>query len=396
MPTDAQLLQAEREGLLAPHEQSQLNELRDIGGIAPALGLPGRQAQDAKVLAPPANPSTSTTVTTTSPPGIVQSFGRTMGRGGDVTRQALDEVLGGNVNFGNVMRLVGPLLSPAMTLGGVVAETRARAQGADEAGAESANRLGNLAVGGAQVAPALVRGGARVIGSLRGSIPEVKQAAVAAARPEAGAAALDATQAIGGRLAGEQAAATIPGTASGLLDAAGQAIPAAPAAVKRLGTAKQIMDQFGAQVSSVLKDAGPVGTTQALAANPDAVNMLLKYATADEAKAIQAAAQLGTDVKIPAALTDHLRHLVVGGLLGGVLGHGSIGAGVGAAAYDVAASLGRMALASPRTGAMLDMLLKLPDAQAWRAFPIFANELLNAPATDASSTASAPSTPPAR
>src|SRR5690348_14707498 len=52
MPTDQQLLEAERDGLLSPKEQEDINQLRQAGGFPKSLGLPAKGAAHSQAPVP--------------------------------------------------------------------------------------------------------------------------------------------------------------------------------------------------------------------------------------------------------------------------------------------------------------------------------------------------------
>lgn len=206
-PTEQQMLQAEHENLLNPEEQQALNELRDVGGIGPALAVVALRERGATsgvkklqppsaapvaappVEAPPAPPEAAVAPQQASPtPGLGQALWDSLGAGGRRAEQMVGNIADDPMAYlRSVLALTqGPeglsrgiaagALEPAKyafppaLAGEVAGGTGMRMVGGTPDQVRAAEEAGGVVGGlGATVGPALARGGARLLSpSLRG------------------------------------------------------------------------------------------------------------------------------------------------------------------------------------------------------------------------------------
>lgn len=197
-PTEQQMLQAEHENLLNPEEQQALNELRDVGGIGPALAVTALRERGATsgvkrmqplgtappvappVETPPAPPEASVATQPASPtPGLGQALWDSLGAGGrraeamvgdiaDDPMAYLRSVLAMTQGPEGLMRgIAGGALEPAKyafppaLAGEVAGGTGMRMAGGTPDQVRAAEEAGGVVGGGlATVGPSLLRGGA--------------------------------------------------------------------------------------------------------------------------------------------------------------------------------------------------------------------------------------------
>lgn len=430
MPTDTQMLEAERRGLLTPAEQDGINRLRDLRGFPSALGLPGSSSSLPAQPSEPVNTKTSSVTTTTTTPTLGRAIGETLGAAAQRLGPAA-AALTTPGELGHALPLT-ELLYPPSFLGGLVGEATARYKPQLGVAPEDARTLGQTIPALPTLARGFIGEAGSTLNALRSGLPAVQQqlanaaattqsgqrvasnAATAltnlgrlAARPSAGRSVraiadtrmlnleAQAQQAIdeGTRTLGASSVAaplraltTPPPPPVTLFNPRGEAmirraptpppvtrrmIPPDVAAAEQSGAAASARAiHFWDRVSSRVNQLGDVGVAKALAQDQDLLAALMHGATPGEQRALQYAVEAGSPLgRLPYTALKVEPAAIAGRGLWGTMRNVMIATGIGGAVGGLPG-----AIALPLIGSALDATLASPLtgrllAQAMRQAP---------------------------